>query len=288
MRASSPAGGRDGQRAAPALASGIVLAPQLLLGALALAPAPAGPPDPRAPRLREEALALAALDDEAGLLRAAGLLDEAARLEPGSPQGWADLAMVELLAAAARRDEATRLEDGEALMQSGRDLRERALQQLRPLVRESPGDLAVVRALAVYYGLDGDEAQAARLAAQARAAGAADPWIDFAEMAGQLGAMGRSGSVPALEAFSASHPGLVRARLMLARALRDAGRTEEALAALEEILARSPDHERAKRLKADILSPPPARMDVRPAPDDAPPPRPPGLLPRKPSGPGRR
>lgn len=257
---------------------------RFVLGALALAAvAPAAPPDPRADRLRQEALALAALDDESGLVRAAGLLDEAARLDPGSPEAWADLAMVELLAAAARRDEATWLEGGEALMQSGRDLRERALQQLRPLLRASPGDPAVVRAMAVYYGLDGNVAQAARLAAQARAAGAADPWIDFAEMAAQVGAMDRAGSVTALEAFSASHPGLVRPRMMLARAFRDAGRIEEALAALDEVLARSPDHEQAKRLKAAILSPPPARMDVRPAPDDAPPPRPPGLLPRKPS-----
>jgi hypothetical protein len=72
--------------------------------------------------------------------------------------------------------------------------------------------------------------------------------------------------------------------MMLARALLDLGRAGEALAALDDLLAASPDHARAKRLKAAILAPPPARMEVRPAPMDAPPPRPQGLLPRKPSG----
>ncbi len=252
-----------------------------LLGALALAAASL---DGRALHHREEALALMARDDEAGLERAAALLEEAARLEPRLHEARADRAMVELLVAAARRDEATRLDDGAALMGSGRNLRERALDELRPLVRAHPADAAVVRALAVYYGLDGSAAQAARLVGQARAAGSADPWIDFAELAARAGGMSRAESVPLLATFVASHPALVRPRMMLASALFDLGRTGEALAALDDLLAASPDHARAKRLKAAILSPPPARMEVRPAPMDAPPPRPPGLLPRKRNG----
>jgi Flp pilus assembly protein TadD len=153
-------------------------------------------------------------------------------------------------------------------------------------VRAHPADPAVVRALAVYYGLDGDLAEAARLVARARVSGAPDPWIDFAEMAAQAGAAGRAGSLPILTALVAAHPELVRPRMMLARTLFDLGRAEEALAALDDLLALSPEHDRAKRLKAAILSPPPAQVDFVPAPADAPPPRPTGLLPRKPKGGG--
>jgi len=261
-----------------------VLPARLLLAALSLAAAAPASPEERAFRLREEALALVPRDDEAGLTRAAGLLEEAARLDPGLHQARADRAMVELLVAAARREEATRLEDGTALMRSGFELRERALEELRPLVRAHPADAAVVRALAVYYGLDGNAAQAARLAGQARAAGLLDPWIDFAEVAARAGGASRAESVPLLAAFAATRPALIRPRMMLARALLDLGRAAEALAALDDLLEASPDHARAKRLKASILAPPPARMEVRPAPMDAPPPRPPGLLPRKRAG----
>jgi len=241
-------------------------------------------PAEEARRLVDQAMALAALDGEADLARATALLEEAERAEPRLVQTRADRALVELLEAAARRDEATQLADGAALLASGRDLRERALEELRPLWRAHPSDAAVLRALAVYSGLDGNAPETARLVAQARAAGAADPWIDLAEMAGRAGAAGREGSVPILSAFVASHPGLGRPRMMLVRALIDLGRTEAALAALDHLLVLSPNHARAKRLKALILSPPPAQVEFRPAPDDAPPPSPPGLLPRKPSG----
>ena len=237
----------------------------------------------RVSALRGEAMELLALDDEAGLARAAALLQEAARVDPGLWQARADLALVELLDGAARRDEATRLEDGATLLRSGRDLREQALEELRPLVRSHPSDPAVVRALAVYSGLDGNLPETARLVARARATGGPEPWIDFAEMVAQAGAAGREGSVPILSAFVASHPALGRPRLMLARTLLDLGRREAALAALDELLLSSPDHARAKRLKAAILSPPPAQVEFRPAPDDAPPPSPPGFLPRKPA-----
>lgn len=261
-----------------------MLAVRSLLGALALAAAAASAAaslDERAVRLREEALALVAGDDEAGLARAAALLEEAARLEPRLHQARADRALVEILVAAARRDEATRLEDGAALLQSGRDLRERALDELRPLVRANAADASVVRALAVYYGLDGNAAQAARLVGQARAAGSADSWIDFAELAARAAGTSRAESAQLLAGFVASHAALVRPRMMLARTLFDLGRASEALAALDDLLAASPDHARAKRLKETILAPPPALMEVRAAPMDAPPPRPQGLLPRK-------
>lgn len=251
-------------------------------GLLLLGASPAPPLDARALALRGEALELLARDDEMALERAQGLLDEAGRLEPRLYQARADRALDRFLLAAALRDEASRLDDGAALMQEGRDLREAALEEMRPLVRAHPADPAVVRALAVYYGLDGNAGQVDKLAAQARATGTADAWIELAELAVRTGAADQAGSVTLLAAFAASHPGMLRPRMMLARALFDSGRREEALAEIDALLGVDPDHAGAKRLKAAILSPPPARMEVVPAPADAPPPRPRGLLPRKP------
>lgn len=258
--------------------------PFLALSGLLLLGAAAAPPlDGRALALRAEAMALVARDGEADLSRAQGLLDEAARLEPRLYQARADRTLERFLAAAALRDEASRLDDGAPLMRDGREMREAALEDLRPLVRTHPADPAVVRALALYYGLDGDAGQVARLSGQARAAGATDAWVDFAELAASARAADPGESIPLLSAFAASHPEMMRPRMMLARALFDSGRRDEALAEIDALLAANPEHDRAKRLRSAILSPPPARMAVFPTPDDAPPPQPRGLLPRKPS-----
>jgi len=255
--------------------------------ALALAPILAGcprtapAPVPGAASLREEGLALARRDASASLDRADQVLEEAARLDPRLHAARADRALVLLLVAAARRDEAARLQDGDALAVSARALREQALDALRPLVREHPLDPAVARALAVYYGLDGRAAESAELAARARAAGGPDPWADLAELAGGLEGARPETAIPRLAAFSASHPGLLRARMMQARLQLDAGQTDGALATLDEVLAANPDHDRARDLKASLLAPPAARMVVVPAPPDAPPTRAWGTLPRK-------
>ncbi len=257
---------------------------------LAVAPAAgaaAGPSLPSAAeRLRQEGLALAARDDTASQERAAEQLDEASRANPVLYQARADRALVELLAAAARREEAVRLSSGDGLMQSGRALREQALDELRPLVRDHPSDPAVVRALAVYYGLEGNAAQTARLVERARAAGTPDPWIDFAELAAALRNTSPDAAVLRLAAFVTSHPGLLRARMMLARAQLDLSRSDDSLLTLDEILAANPDHDLAQQLKARILSPPPARVTVVPLLRDGPPPRPPGYLPHKRSSDG--
>ncbi len=258
-----------------------------LLAFLALAPAggaSVGAPSPSTPAsLREEALALVARDDTSSLERAIELLDEASRLDRRSYQSQADRALAELLDAAARR-EAGRLTSNEAVMASGRDLRERALEELRPLVREHAGELAVVRALAVYCGLEGDAAQTTRLVGPARAAGSSDPWLDFAEVAAGLKDPDREALVARLAAFAQSHPRLLRARMMLARLQLDLQRADDALATLDEILAANPDHDRARQLKARILSPPAAHVAAVPVPAGAPPPQAPGNLPRKRSG----
>jgi predicted Zn-dependent protease len=246
--------------------------------------APGSAQDPRAVKLREKGLALVTRDDTASLERAADLLDQSSRVDPRLYQARADRALVELLLAAARRDEASRIATGDVLMQSGRELRERAVEELRPLAREHAGDLAVVRALAVYYGLDGNAAQAARLAGLARAAGSPDLWIDFAELAAGLREASREMAITRLAEFAASHPDLLRARIMLARAQLDLSRTDDAVVTLDALLAANPEHDLAQQLKARILSPPPARVVAVPIPLDAPPPRPSGYLPRRRSG----
>jgi len=240
------------------------------------------PVDPRLVRLRDEAVALVARDDAASMGRALDLLGEAARADPSFYQARADRTLVEFLQAAAQRDEATRLQSGDELMRSGRELRERGLDELRPLVREHAADPAVARALAVYYGLDGNEEQTAVLVKQARASGSVDPWVDFAELAARVRMADPRAAVPMLEDFAAAHPGLMRARMMLARAQFDLSRIDDSLATIEALLVANPEYDSAKRLKAAILAPPPARLVVLPAPVDAPPPQRPGYLPRKP------
>jgi len=259
-----------------------------LLLALALGPALGGCAkaapvrSPVAATLAEEALALAARDDAASLERADRLLADAAGQDPLLYPARADRALVGFLVAAARRDEAALLPKGDALARSARELREQALDALRPLVREHPRDASVARALAVYYGLDGRPAETAELAASARAAGP-DAWVDFAELAAGLAGARPEADVPRVAAFAASHPGLLRARMTLARLQADAGETDAALATLDALLAANPDHDRARELKARLLAPPAARVVVVPAPSDAPPPRPWSTLPRKPA-----
>jgi tetratricopeptide (TPR) repeat protein len=272
---------RPGKRSEAAL-GGLLLSLALAAPLLACA-GKAPPPSPVAASLREEGLALAPRDDTASLERAASLLEEAARQDPRLYPARADRALVLFLSAAALRDAAARAPDGDALARSGRELREQALDSLRPLVKEHPGDAAVARALAVYYGLDGRLAEAAELAARARAAGGADALLDLAELAAGLAGAPPEAAIPRLAAFAASHPGVLRARMMLARLQLDTGQTDGALATLEEVLAANPDHDRASDLKASLLAPPAARMVVVPSPTDAPPPRAWGTLPRKPA-----
>ena len=235
--------------------------------------------------LADDALSRVPLDDGASLRRAAELFQAARRADPSLCRARADGALVELLEAAARRDDAAHLAspDGDALRASARELVERALDGLRPLARDHAHDPAVLRALAVHYGLTGNTAQTARLVAEARARGS-DPWIDFAELAAALGDAGPGAAVPLLRTFAASHPALLRARAMLARAQLDRGEREQALATLDDLLAANPLHDGALAMKARLLSPPPARVAAVPSPRDAPPPQRTGHLPRKAAG----
>ncbi len=257
----------------------------LALGtACASAPSPSDTPSPAdAAALSDQALALLPWDDATSLERATQLLDAALQSDPKLYPARANRALVELLVAASQRAEGARLAStaGESLVQSGRDLRERALDELRPLVREHPQDSAVLRALAVYYGMEGDGPQVEKLVGQVRGR-ASDPWLDFALLSLELQRGPPDAAVARLQAFAASHPALLRPRMMLARALVDRSEADQALATLDEILAANPRHDRAMRLKARLLAPPPPRVAAVPASGDAPPPpQKPGYLPRK-------
>ena len=238
--------------------------------------------EPPAAAAAAEGLALVPRDDATSLDRALELFDAALRADPKLYPARADRALAELLVAAARRDEGVRAGD-RALLESGRALRERALDELRPLVRAHAQDLCVVRALAVYYGLEGDVAQVAKVAARAGPRGR-DDWIEFAEIVARVRSGSRADAVPQLRAFAAAHPQLVRARVMLALAQVDDGRVADGLATLDDVLSVNSSHELALREKARLLAPPPPRAAVARPLHEPPPPQRPGYLPRKRGG----
>jgi hypothetical protein len=96
---------------------------------------------------------------------------------------------------------------------------------------------------------------------------------------------GSAGDVPALEGVVGRARALVRARVLLARALHAQGRDAEAVALLDEVIAGDPEHDRAKGWKAEILAPPPATVSQVSVPGRAPPVTEKGYLPRlKPRG----
>jgi len=152
----------------------------------------------------------------------------------------------------------------------------------------------VERALAVYYALDGNAEQSARFVRNARLK-QSDPWVDLAEGAVDVTAADapatRERAVARLGSLVVAHPDLLRARMLLARAQTDLGRTDAAVAALDGVVAANPDHERARRLKAELLTPPapeaapaaapPAAAPRAAAPVKAPPPRKAGKLSRR-------
>jgi predicted Zn-dependent protease len=245
-------------------------------------PASGAPTVANAPPLadpRGEALLLLARDDVASMDRALELLDEARR--QGTPDVAADRALARLLAADALREEGSRSPEGARMLEGARRMREEALDVLRPLARERPRSFPVVRALAVYYGLEGNSDEVARLVTRARSGGEDDPWLAFAEVSAATRGLEPDAALPQLQAFTAWHPTLLRVRYLAARATLDAGHAAEALAATEALLLVNPDHGATQRLKAAILAPPPARVEAVPTPPRAPPPQAPGYLPRK-------
>jgi hypothetical protein len=229
----------------------------------------------------------------ARILLAAGLRDDAAALEARFRSLDAERLRIEAerlpgwerrAAEAVERMKPVKAEL-EPLHEKARALQDEAYAELRGLLREHAGDAAVERALAVYYAFDGNAEQGGKLVRNARAAGQADGWIDLAEAAvdaqGANARNKREQALARLGPLAAAHPELLRARMLIAGAQLDLGRRDAAVTTLDSVLAANPGHDRAQRMKADLLAPPPAKAVEAAVPDRAPPPGRPGTLPRK-------
>ena len=146
---------------------------------------------------------------------------------------------------------------------------------------EAPGagatEMAILRARALRQALLGDAALIATVR-KAAVLDASDPWVEMARgvAAGEPG----TADVRGLRSVAMRHPGLLRARMLLARAIHAAGQDGEALRILDEVLAENGDHEIAKARKAEILAPPRAAVSRVNLAGTAPPERPAGHLPR--------
>lgn len=219
------------------------------------------------------------------LLALLGASPEAGETRDGAAVGTGAAHVLDrLLAAGAMREAAAASPDGADGLRAARAEQEAALEELRPLARAWPDDPAVLRALAVYYGLDGRPEEVARIAARA-GPGAGDPWFAYAALAAGLRGRSAAEAEPALSAFAAAHPGLAPPRLSLARARLALGDRDGALQALDGLLEVDPDHRAGQDLKASLLAPPPVTPLAPQVPAAAPRPTAPGRLPRKPPSP---
>jgi hypothetical protein len=156
---------------------------------------------------------------------------------------------------------------------------------LSALGPDGPDELASTRAMAVAAALEGRATEAEILAERKRAAARVDAWLDLVGSAADAmppSAHGRRfRAAKQLRAVAAAHPELLRARVLLAEAQSDLGEREAALESLDGVLAANPAHEGAQRLKAELLAPPAPHPIPYAVPQNAPPPRPAGTLPRK-------
>jgi len=229
-----------------------------------------GRTDPEATRARSEGLALLTLDDATSLDAAIARLDEAVRREPSLTAAVADGALARLLRAELLREE---WEDGKprgpageaekaATSQDPRMVRSRELSAaawaaLEALGQDSAGG-AALRARAFGYAQRRDRTHLSPLLSAARMHGESDPWLDVSEATLDLegNAEHRERAVVRLGALVAGHPEIVRARWLLARGQASLGRTPEALAALEGVIAANARHDGARRLRAALTMPP--------------------------------
>ena len=259
------------------------LAPTLAAAVLVIAGAAwlflVGRTDPEAARARSEGLALLTLDDATSLDAAIARLDEAVRREPSLTAAVADGALARLLRAEVLREEwedaRPRIPTGEVekaatsldpRMVRSRELSAAAWAALEALGQDSAGG-AALRAHAYGYAQRRDRAHLAPLLSAARMHGESDPWLDVAEATLDLegNAEHRERAVVRLGALVAGHPEIVRARWLLARGQASLGRTPEALAALEGVIASNARHDGARRLRAALTMPPPAAATATPA-----------------------
>ena len=181
-------------------------------------------------------------------------------------------------------DIVSRMKGAQAESQPSRDrareLKAQAVVLLRAVAREPGSGPEAARALALYYALDGEAERAAQAAGRANG----DPWKTLALAAAKVKKADPTRGaeeIAALEALAAAHPEILRARLLLARALAASGKRDEAVAVLDGILAANAAHERAKALKAEVLALPAAAVSHVPLRGKAPVGQP-GKLPRHP------
>ncbi len=187
-----------------------------------------------------------------------------------------------------RRDELRiRLEAARAEVQEPRERAARLLRQAdealaaaRTATEAPPEWLA--RAGAISAVLHGD---AAGLAASVAAFPPGKPevpdaWVEMARAEGALAGLGSTDGAGLARVVSTS-PGLVRAKLLLARLRNASGAEVDAVRLVDEVLALQPENEQAKAWKAAFLAPPAASVTRVEMAGSAPPVLPPGYLPRR-------
>jgi tetratricopeptide (TPR) repeat protein len=206
----------------------------------------------------------------ARVLELSDLSWEAARLQETFAKGTAELSRLradrppgherrEAELAARQKAVAGRYEDVREL---GNRREAVAKGSLSSLLRDHPDDLSVLRALALYHALEGKLEPAAQALALADGAKLSDPWLELARASANAAARNdparRDRGIAGLQELAQSHPDLLRARLLSARALVQAGRRDEALRALTELLRRNPQHEGARALALELSPPAPS------------------------------
>ncbi|BDG07702.1 zinc-ribbon domain-containing protein [Anaeromyxobacter paludicola] len=273
--------------------------------------------DPGAATKRKEGHTLLLRDDPGSLAAAADAFAAASALDGNLFQAEADVALARVLELSDLSWEAARLQreyarDGAELAQlksdrpagwerreaelSARvkaltarydDLREQGNRReasakgiLSSLVRDHPGDPAVLRALALYDALGGNREGAAQALARADAQKLSDPWLELARASANAGAKDaarRERGLTGLLDLSRAHPELLRARLLAARALVEAERRDDALRILSELVRSNPQHATAAALAQALVPPPsppapaaPAASAARPGPVEPP------------------
>ncbi len=251
-------------------------------------------PDDESQRQLTEAMALISLDDAASLGRAIALLDIVQQGDHASRGAAGERGLARALLVAARAEEVeplverlvaasserARLEreqppgagDGlrSIIVETARvevelaprrmqleALRSRTAQELQAVAAESRGAGDAARGQAVLAVLDGNAEEVQRATTHLRLAGP-DDWADLADLwlAVRKDGASRDQAIPRLVALAGAHPPLIRARFVLARALLEAGRREEAISAVTQLLSANPHHERAQRLRAQLATSP--------------------------------
>jgi predicted Zn finger-like uncharacterized protein len=217
-------------------------------------------------------LASDARDDAAPLVaRVQALEAELLREDLARVPGWNLRREAVALRLGRARQEASAIQERERRLFDAADV------AATEAARAGATGMSILRARSLRQALHGDAALVTTVRAAAEL-DASDPWVELARGAA-TGGFDDPG-VQGLRSVAVRHPRLLRARMLLARALRATGQEGEALRVLEEVLAENGDHESAKARKAEILAPPRAAVSRVNLAGTAPPERPAGYLPR--------